>query len=150
VKLNANRQVSGTLRGFDQFMNVVLDKAHDDKLDVDLGMVVRSQPPLYLTPELLSSGTIASPIAAPLAMFLWGKDLRILETSLLFSPETLDPSGSIISNATVSKWKLSWPFLWPYLELSNVHELHDDVLQNHCNKLKSFFYRNSWTGRKLW
>lgn len=41
VKLNANRQVSGTMRGFDQFMNVVLDKAHDDKLDVDLGMVVR-------------------------------------------------------------------------------------------------------------
>jgi small nuclear ribonucleoprotein G len=44
VKLNANRQVSGTLRGFDQFMNVVLDKAHDDKLDVDLGMVVRCSP----------------------------------------------------------------------------------------------------------
>jgi LSM domain len=42
VKLNANRQVSGTMRGFDQFMNVVLDKAHDDKLDVDLGMVVRA------------------------------------------------------------------------------------------------------------
>lgn len=28
------------MRGFDQFMNVVLDKAHDDKLDVELGMVV--------------------------------------------------------------------------------------------------------------
>lgn len=53
MKLNANRQVSGTLRGFDQFMNVVLDKAHDDKLDVDLGMVVRFQLHLY-TAELLS------------------------------------------------------------------------------------------------
>ena len=43
VKLNANRQVTGTMRGFDQFMNVVLDKAHDDKLDVELGMVVWPQ-----------------------------------------------------------------------------------------------------------
>lgn len=41
VKLNANRQVSGVMRGFDQFMNIVLDAAHDDKLDKDLGMVVR-------------------------------------------------------------------------------------------------------------
>jgi small nuclear ribonucleoprotein (snRNP)-like protein len=50
VKLNANRQVSGTMRGFDQFMNVVLDKAHDDKLDVDLGMVVRSHQALSTYP----------------------------------------------------------------------------------------------------
>jgi LSM domain len=42
VKLNANRQVTGTMRGFDQFMNVVLDKAHDDKTDTELGMVVRT------------------------------------------------------------------------------------------------------------
>lgn len=33
------------MRGFDQFMNVVLDKAHDDKMDVDLGMVVRARAP---------------------------------------------------------------------------------------------------------
>lgn len=40
VKLNANRQVTGTLRGFDQFMNLVLDGTVDDKLKVDIGMVV--------------------------------------------------------------------------------------------------------------
>ena len=29
LKLNGRRQVSGVLRGFDQFMNLVLDDAHD-------------------------------------------------------------------------------------------------------------------------
>lgn len=44
--LNANRRVTGTLRGFDQFMNVVLDQCRDatrpDEGDpaADLGMVV--------------------------------------------------------------------------------------------------------------
>ena len=40
VKLNARRQVSGIMRGFDQFMNIVLDKATDDKDGAELGMVV--------------------------------------------------------------------------------------------------------------
>lgn len=40
VKLNANRHVTGVLRGFDQFMNLVLDNAIDEKLKADLGMVV--------------------------------------------------------------------------------------------------------------
>ena len=40
VKLNANRQVSGVLRGFDQFMNIVLDNTVDEKAKADLGMVV--------------------------------------------------------------------------------------------------------------
>ncbi|KAG7668957.1 hypothetical protein Ndes2526B_g00673 [Nannochloris sp. 'desiccata'] len=40
IKLNANRQVSGVLRGFDQFMNIVLDNTVDEKGNVDLGMVV--------------------------------------------------------------------------------------------------------------
>ncbi|EFJ51457.1 hypothetical protein VOLCADRAFT_87780 [Volvox carteri f. nagariensis] len=40
IHLNANRHVSGTLRGFDQFMNVVLDQTVDEKLKVDIGMVV--------------------------------------------------------------------------------------------------------------
>ena len=43
VKLNANRMVVGTLRGFDQFMNLVVDNTvevnGDDKTDI--GMVVR-------------------------------------------------------------------------------------------------------------
>ena len=40
VALNANRHVSGTLRGFDQFMNIVLDNAVDEKNKTDIGMVV--------------------------------------------------------------------------------------------------------------
>lgn len=40
VTLNANRHVTGTLRGFDQFMNVVLDNTVDTKNKMDIGMVV--------------------------------------------------------------------------------------------------------------
>jgi hypothetical protein len=32
--------VTGVLRGFDQFMNIVLDNTVDEKLKADLGMVV--------------------------------------------------------------------------------------------------------------
>ena len=38
--MNANRQITGTLRGFDQFMNLVLDGTVDVKNKVDIGMVV--------------------------------------------------------------------------------------------------------------
>lgn len=40
VTLNANRHVTGVLRGFDQFMNVVLDQTIDDKEKSEIGMVV--------------------------------------------------------------------------------------------------------------
>ncbi len=40
VALNANRQVTGVLRGFDQFMNIVLDNTVDEKSHTDIGMVV--------------------------------------------------------------------------------------------------------------
>ncbi|KAF5826741.1 ribonucleoprotein LSM domain-containing protein [Dunaliella salina] len=40
IAMNANRQISGTLRGFDQFMNLVLDGTVDVKNKVDIGMVV--------------------------------------------------------------------------------------------------------------
>lgn len=40
VKLNGNRHVTGVLRGFDQFMNIVLDGTIDEKGKVELGMVV--------------------------------------------------------------------------------------------------------------
>ena len=40
VRLNANRHVTGVLRGFDQFMNLVLDGTVDEKLKQDIGMVV--------------------------------------------------------------------------------------------------------------
>ena len=34
--------MTGVLRGFDQFMNIVLDNTVDEKLKADLGMVVRA------------------------------------------------------------------------------------------------------------
>lgn len=37
---SANRHVTGVLRGFDQFMNLVLDGTVDEKLKQDIGMVV--------------------------------------------------------------------------------------------------------------
>lgn len=40
MSLNANRHVTGVLRGFDQFMNIVLDNAVDEKAKTDIGMVV--------------------------------------------------------------------------------------------------------------
>jgi small nuclear ribonucleoprotein G len=40
VALNGNRHVSGVLRGFDQFMNIVLDATVDEKMKQDIGMVV--------------------------------------------------------------------------------------------------------------
>ena len=44
MALNANRHVTGVLRGFDQFMNIVLDNAVDEKNKTDIGMVVRPLP----------------------------------------------------------------------------------------------------------
>ncbi|TFJ80234.1 hypothetical protein NSK_008377 [Nannochloropsis salina CCMP1776] len=41
-KLNGNRKVTGVLRGFDQFMNIVLDETVDDGAPDknDIGLVV--------------------------------------------------------------------------------------------------------------
>ncbi|EOY08289.1 Small nuclear ribonucleoprotein G isoform 3 [Theobroma cacao] len=43
-KLNANRMVVGTLRGFDQFMNLVVDNTVEVNGNerTDIGMVVRN------------------------------------------------------------------------------------------------------------
>ena len=40
VKLNGNRKVIGTLRGFDQFLNIVLDESVDGTTKESMGMVV--------------------------------------------------------------------------------------------------------------
>lgn len=40
ITLNANRHVTGVLRGFDQFMNLVLDNTVDEKMKTDIGTVV--------------------------------------------------------------------------------------------------------------
>ena len=45
MHLNANRHVTGVLRGFDQFMNLVLDGTVDIKSKQDIGMVVRTPAP---------------------------------------------------------------------------------------------------------
>lgn len=53
VQLNGNRGVMGVLRGFDQFMNLVLDGTVDTKTKADIGMVVRLlMPSLTLTDQL--------------------------------------------------------------------------------------------------
>ena len=42
IQLNANRKVSGILRGYDAFMNLVLDEAVEESATTkpDIGMVV--------------------------------------------------------------------------------------------------------------
>lgn len=43
VKLNGGRNVSGILRGFDPFMNLVIDESIEEKKDgskINIGMVV--------------------------------------------------------------------------------------------------------------
>ena len=42
IKMNGNRTVQGTLRGFDPFMNLVIDEAFEEKKNekVPIGMVV--------------------------------------------------------------------------------------------------------------
>ncbi len=43
IKLNGNRRVTGVLRGFDQFMNVVLDDTNEEVSSAEInqiGMVV--------------------------------------------------------------------------------------------------------------
>lgn len=46
VKLNANRVVTGILRGFDPYMNLVLDEAVEERSSnqkYKIGMVVRKE-----------------------------------------------------------------------------------------------------------
>ncbi len=48
LKLNGNRKVCGTLRGFDQFMNVVLDETREivsSTEENNIGMVVSAGTP---------------------------------------------------------------------------------------------------------
>ena len=60
VSLNANRAVTGTLRGFDQFMNIVLDGAVDDKMKQDIGMVVSRRRRVFCFVFLSSFSTSTS------------------------------------------------------------------------------------------
>ena len=40
VRMNAGRHISGVLRGYDAFANIVLDAAVDEKTKAELGMVM--------------------------------------------------------------------------------------------------------------
>lgn len=40
LQLNANRRVSGVLRGFDPFMNIVLDETVDEHTSTNMGLAV--------------------------------------------------------------------------------------------------------------
>jgi hypothetical protein len=60
----------------------------------------------YCTFDLGVKGIVLTTIAAliiesPGFVFLWGKDPRIIEISLLLPPTKVEPIGSICSNATV-------------------------------------------------
>jgi small nuclear ribonucleoprotein (snRNP)-like protein len=57
VKLNANRMVVGTLRGFDQFMNLVVDNTVEVNGDekTDIGMVVSHLFTIFLCSVLVKS-----------------------------------------------------------------------------------------------
>ncbi len=59
VKLNGNRNVSGTLRGFDQFLNIVLDNTVEEVSATErnnVGMVVRLLVPLLPNAHLEPNG----------------------------------------------------------------------------------------------
>jgi small nuclear ribonucleoprotein (snRNP)-like protein len=52
VKLNGNRNLTGLLRGYDQFMNIVLDETVEHVSSTEnneIGMVVRAARPLHTT-----------------------------------------------------------------------------------------------------
>jgi len=54
VKLNGNRKVMGVMRGFDQFMNIVLDETIEDagpERQTPLGMVVSDFMFVCITPS---------------------------------------------------------------------------------------------------
>ena len=40
LQLNGNRKINGILRGFDPFMNIVLDDTKDEATDTLLGLIV--------------------------------------------------------------------------------------------------------------
>lgn len=64
VALNANRLVTGVLRGFDQFMNIVLDNTVDEKSHTDIGMVVSWSTVLSLADRSASHPALNLCIAA--------------------------------------------------------------------------------------
>ena len=55
MKLNGNRNVSGVLRGFDPYMNLVLDDCVDERSGTQkykIGMVVRSHTTAFVCTEV--------------------------------------------------------------------------------------------------
>ncbi len=62
--------MTGILRGFDQFMNIVLDQTVDDKMKQDIGMVVSQVQPLRALPAASARCTYSA------AATCWDRPLR--------------------------------------------------------------------------
>ncbi|KAI5210689.1 hypothetical protein E4T39_00205 [Aureobasidium subglaciale] len=61
VQLNGSRKVIGVLRGYDVFLNIVLDDAVEEKAGgekVRIGQVVRLPTPTPSTPQLADSSQV--------------------------------------------------------------------------------------------
>ena len=43
LQLNGNRKVTGILRGFDPFMNIVLDDCKEEGTNAHLGLIVKQE-----------------------------------------------------------------------------------------------------------
>ena len=84
VKLNANRVVVGTLRGFDQFMNLVIDQTVEVNGNEknDIGMVVSTSPAIVIILSLHSSLT-----------WLMFKLSQVIRGNSVVMIEALEPVG---------------------------------------------------------
>ena len=97
VKLNANRMVVGTLRGFDQFMNLVVDNTvevnGDDKTDI--GMVVRFPLSLLQNPhESHKSSSSSSLLTTCLVLIIFHDSwLQVIRGNSIVTVEALEPVG---------------------------------------------------------
>ncbi len=91
MALNGNRKVTGTLRGFDQFMNIVLDQTVDDKTHTEIGMVVGAH-------VWCSAATLLPPASHHLACAFWtccsgfssGLMLQVVRGNSIVTIEPLD------------------------------------------------------------
>lgn len=92
LKLNGNRHVIGILRGFDPFMNIVLEDAEEEKSGgarTPIGMVVRGCMPVFVCPARfplslsLSHSLSRSPLLPPPSRALCVQDSSYLPLAAL-------------------------------------------------------------------
>ncbi|KAL5197619.1 hypothetical protein ABZP36_001131 [Zizania latifolia] len=86
IKLNANRVVIGTLRGFDQFMNLVVDNTVEANVNEknDIGMVLPSKPRVLAAAatELVAS---LFPAFSPMATHAISKKRKFVADGVFFA-----------------------------------------------------------------